>query len=49
MGFGEGLAAGPFILAAYVVGALLIVGYSVWQILQRNTLRQLERVTREGG
>lgn len=45
---GEGLDAGPFILASYSVTAILIIGYSVWQILSRNKLRQLEKATLEG-
>ncbi len=45
---GEGLDAGPFILASYCVAALLIIGYSVWQVLLRKKLRQLEKATLEG-
>ncbi len=45
---GEGLDAGPFILAAYTVSAILIIGYSVWQVLTRSKLRQLEKAIMEG-
>lgn len=45
---GEGLDAGPFILGSYSVTAILVIGYSVWQVLLRKKLRQLEKATLEG-
>ncbi len=39
----------PYILAAYMIAALLLVGYSLWQWQERKKLRLLEAAFREGG
>ena len=45
----EGLSHGPYIFASYAIGAILVFGFTLWQIYQRKKLRMLEQATREGG
>lgn len=39
----------PYISAAYGLGILILVGYSVWQLRLRKKLRALEQAIDESG
>lgn len=38
--YGEGTNPFPFIIAAYVIGALGIIGYGVWLYIHRNKVQR---------
>ena len=40
--YGEGLDPVPYIIGAYGVATILLGGFSVWIVIQRRKLRQLQ-------
>ena len=45
--FGNGVDVTPFIVGAYVLGAILILGYALWTIIDRRRLQGLLRAVSE--